>query len=344
MRYIGSKLRLLDFIEETIREFESNLKDKVFCDLFSGTAIVSCHFKDKCSKIISNDLEHYSYVVQRNYIGNNDDSYCDRLIHQYKKSQPIHGPLTEALSPSGSEKRMFFTTQNAMKIDGIREAIQIDYDSGNLNEDEYYFLICSLMESADKVANTTGVYGAFLKSFKETASKSFELQAHKPIISGAKVSVNQEDANILIENIKGDILYLDPPYNNRQYSSNYHVLNYICDPTSISIKTKLDKDLNKEVESKTGLSEYNISKYSRKAEAKKAFEDLISKVQFNKIFISYNDEGIMSTEEIKEILEKYGTYYLRTKEYQRYKSNNIEVDKKKVTEQIHILIKEEKND
>jgi adenine-specific DNA-methyltransferase len=344
MRYIGSKLRLLTFIEETIKEFENNLENKTFCDLFSGTAIVASHFKNKCSKIISNDLENYSYVVQRNYIGNSDDSYCEKLIEKYRKCKPNHGPLTETLSPAGSQKRMFFTVSNAMKVDGIREQIGKDFESKTISEDEYYFLLCSLMESADKVANTTGVYGAFLKSFKDAASKDFELIAHKPIVSKTLTSVNQEDANVLIDNIEGDVLYLDPPYNNRQYSSNYHVLNYICNPESISIKTKLNKNLNKEVESKTALSEYNISKYSRKAEAKKAFEDLISKVEFNKVFISYNDEGIMSTNDIKEILEKYGTYHLRTKEYQRYKSNKIEVDKKKVVEQIHILIKETNND
>ena len=282
MRYIGSKLRLLDFIEETITEFESDLKNKIFCDLFSGTAIVACHFKNKCSKIISNDLEHYSYVAQRNYIGNNNDSYCEALIDKYGKSKPMHGPLTEALSPAGREKRMFFTTSNAMKIDGIRKSIQEDFDRNKLSEDEYYFLVCSIMESADKVANTTGVYGAFLKSFKDTASRKIDFVAHKPIVSQTQTSVNQKDANLLIQTIEGDILYLDPPYNNRQYSSNYHVLNYICDPNSISIKTKLDKNLNKEVESKTALSEYNISKYSRKAEAKQAFEDLISKVKLTK--------------------------------------------------------------
>jgi len=344
MRYIGSKTSLLGFIEKVIREFEPDLKEKIFCDLFTGTTSVARHFKDKCNKVISNDLELYSYVVQRNYIKNNDDSYCEELIKKYADVAGKHGTLTEVLSPAGKAGRMFFMTENAMKIDGIRDKIEEDYKSETISEEEYYFLLCSLMESADKVANTTGVYGAYLKNFKGSAANELILRPFRPTIGTSNAEVYQMDANELIGKLEGDILYLDPPYNNRQYSSNYHVLNYICDPYNISIKTKFDKSLNKEVESKTAMGDYNISKYSRKAEAKKAFENLISKVKFKKVFISYNDEGIMSTADIKEILEKYGKYYLRTLEYKRYKSNNIEVDKKKVEEQIHVLIMEDDND
>lgn len=334
MRYIGNKQKLLQFIEETIKEFEPDLKDKTFCDLFSGTATVAKHFKDKCEKIISNDYEQYSYVLQRNYIGNNIDEDFDALIKRYDACTGVHGPLTEALSPAGKEKRMFFTEYNAKKIDAIRALMDKEKASGVINDNQYYFLLCSLLESADGYSNTTGVYGAFLKKFNKRSSENLVLKAYKPIICDTKSETYKGDSNALIKKISGDILYLDPPYNNRQYGSNYHVLNYICDPSNINIK------VTKQKESKTALGDYNISKYSRKAEALAAFEELISNSQFDKIFISYNDEGIMSLEEVKEVLEKHGTYYLRTKEHKRYKSNK-NTENKNVIEYIHVLIKGE---
>ena len=335
MRYIGNKQKLLQFIEDTVREFQPDLKDKIFCDLFSGTATVAKHFKNKCSEIISNDYEQYSYVLQRNYIGNNIDENFDALIKIYDACVGVHGPLTEALSPAGKEKRMFFTEYNAKKIDAIRSLMDKERASGVINENQYYFLLCSLLESADSYSNTTGVYGAFLKKFNKRSAENLVLKAYKPIICNTKSIAYKGDSNTLIKNISGDILYLDPPYNNRQYSSNYHVLNYICDPNSIDIKVNKH---NKE--SKTALGTCNISKYSRKTEALKTFEELISNSSFKKIFVSYNDEGIMSLEEVKSVLEKHGTYHLRTKEHKRYKSNK-NTKNKNVIEYIHVLIKEE---
>ena len=335
MRYIGNKKKLLEFIESTIKEFEPDLEDKVFCDLFSGTATVAKHFKSKCAKIISNDYEQYSFVLQRNYIGNCEDEGFSDLIERYDKVAGIHGPLTETLSPAGKEGRMFFTEYNAKKIDAIREKLEKEKTSGVINDNQYYFLLCSLLESADSYSNTTGVYGAFLKKFNSRSSDKFILKAHQPEFCKTESKSLKGDSNVIIKSISGDILYLDPPYNNRQYSSNYHVLNYICDPDSIDIKVNKQNQ-----ESKTALGIYNISKYSRKAEALKTFEELISNSSFKKVFISYNDEGIMSLEEVKNVLEKHGTYHLRTKEHKRYKSNK-ETANKKVTEYIHILIKEE---
>ena len=332
MRYIGNKQKLLNFIEETIKEFELDLSDKIFCDLFSGTSTVAKHFKNKCAKIISNDYEQYSYVLQRNYIGNNKDEDFTALIERYNKCDGVHKKLTEALSPAGKEQRMFFTEYNAKKIDAIRQLMEKEKQTGKINENQYYFLLCSLLETADTHSNTTGVYGAYLKRFNGRSASKMILKGYNPVICTTPSEIYKGDSNALIKRIKGDILYLDPPYNNRQYGSNYHVLNYICDPDSINIK------IYKQKESKTALGVYNISKYSRKAQALKEFDILISNSKFSKIFVSYNDEGIMSLKEIKETMEKYGTYYIRTKEHKRYKSNK-NTENKTVIEYLHILIK-----
>jgi len=138
------------------------------------------------------------------------------------------------------------------------------------------------------------------------------------------------DSNELIKEIRGDILYLDPPYNQRQYSSNYHILNTI---------TQYDKFTPK---GKTGLREYNRSDYCKKNEVHNSFEDLIKNAKFQYIFLSYNNEGLMSANDVKEIMEQYGSYSLKTKEYQRFKADKTENRNHKADktyEYLHILEK-----
>lgn len=331
LRYIGNKTKLLSFIESSIKEKCGDISQMTFCDLFAGTCSVSRHFKSLCGHIITNDLEFYSHVLALNYICNNTTVEYKELFHKMNNLAPIVGKITENFSPHGSYGRKFFTTENAMKIDAIRQEIE------NYSGVERNLLLCSLIESADIIANTTGVYGAYLKEFNTRAQQPFIL---KPYLfnEGATSSCYNEDANSLIGNLEGDILYLDPPYNSRQYSSNYHILNYIAS-YDFSIKKNLDKNTGEMVESTTGLSgDYNRSAYSKISEALKSLDNLIkSSSGFDWIFMSYNDEGIISQEEIKKTFSKYGEYDLSIKEHKRYKSNKRNVQNPTVTEQLHIL-------
>jgi len=338
MRYIGSKKQLLGFIEDSIKEECGDISDMVFCDLFSGTVSVGSHFKDKCAKVYANDWEYYSYVLQRNYLQNVPKDIDESIIENYNGISKV-GLVTKNLSPYGKEGRMFFTEENAKLIDGCRQKIESDFQSGVINESEYYFLLCSLIESFDKVANTTGVYGAFLKKFKGTASKKFELKAYKPL-KGKSGVAHQGDSNEYIKEIEGDILYLDPPYNNRQYGANYHIINYIAEYKDVKF-TERTVDGEKK-ESKTALYDYNKSEYSIKKKALKALEDLLNNSNFKYIFLSYNDEGIISMDDMKAAMSKFGTYSLKKKEYRRYKSNNHEQTQDSVYELLHILVKEDK--
>jgi len=337
LRYIGNKNKVLNFIEEVVREKNPDLERKSFCDLFSGTATVARHFRGKAAKIISNDLEFYSYVLQKNYVQN---EYCDSLkdlIEDYDNTTPVHGLITEVCSPTGKSQRKFFTSANAMKIDGIRDRIEKEFVSNALTESQYYFLICSLLESADKHSNTTGVYGAYLKDFNSRSQANMTLEGAWPKEEPNSNEVFFKDANELIKQISGDILYLDPPYNSRQYGSNYHVLNYIAKYQDFEVN--INPRTNEE--SKTALSDYNKSAYSKKSQAKIAMENLIAASDFGSIFMSYNDEGIVSSDEIEEIFSKYGVYSCRSKEHKRYKSNINSNDKqnKNVKEYIHIVEK-----
>ena len=261
MNYIGSKNKLSDFIKKSVYQVVGeDLSDKIFCDLFAGTGIVGRNFKAETKKIISNDFEFYSYVLNRNYIGNHQKIEFEKLIEELNSIEGKSGFISEEYSENGKSERLYFSGQNGKKIDSIRQEIEQWKLSQKINEDQYYFLLCSLLEAADKIANTASVYGAFLKQIKKSAQKKLELQPANFEITKNQHEVYNEDANELIKKIEGDILYLDPPYNARQYGANYHLLNTIAKYDHFSPKGK------------TGLRNYQKSKYCSKPEVLKTPE------------------------------------------------------------------------
>lgn len=334
MNYIGSKYSLLDFIDNTIKSVvDEDMSHLVFCDLFAGTGIVGRHFKTRVGQVISNDWEYYSYILNRNYIGNHleidgKESYIERLN---QLDGVDNGFIFSQYCLGGGNNRQYFSDENGKKIDAARMAIEEWKSSGEISEDLYYFLLCSLIESADKHANTASVYGAFLKSLKKSAQKTMVVAPANYQFNNHNHRVYCEDANTLIKNISGDILYLDPPYNARQYGANYHLLNTIAEYKVFEPKGK------------TGLREYNKSNYCSKSVVRDSFENLIADAKFRYIVLSYNNEGLMSIDTIRQIMSKYGTYKVFQKEYSRFRA-----DKKEnrnhlaatTTEYLHVLIKE----
>ena len=193
---------------------------------------------------------------------------------------------------------------------------QIDYralaETGEISDDLYYFRLCCLLENAAKCANTASVYGAFFKHLKQSAQKTLVIAPADYQINNGEHEVYNEDANSLIKRIEGDILSLDPPYNSRQYSANYHLLNTIADYKSFTPKGK------------TELREYNKSNYCSKAKVQHTFKDLIRNARFRYIVLSYNNEGIMPMQTIEQIMTKYGNYQMFQKEHQRFKADKTE--------------------
>lgn len=334
MNYIGSKFTLSSFLEESIKQTlkENNskpLSENIFCDLFTGTAAVSKIFKNQVNKIIANDKEYYSFILAKNYIGNNKIlKRKNQLIDLLNNIKPVKYKIFINYAPSGGNERQYFSDYNAMKIDAIRLKIEEWKNNQFINDNEYFFLLASLLESADKVANTASVYGAFLKHIKKSAQKEIILKPSEFDCGNTKSVIFNEDANNLITKIKGDILYIDPPYNAREYGANYHLLNTIA----------LYDDFNPK--GKTGLREYKKSNWCKKDKVYKELETLIKNANFKFIFLSYNDEGLLSLKQIKEIFESQGKYSLKNKTYKRFKADNNRFNKKdETTEYLHILIK-----
>lgn len=230
---------------------------------------------------------------------------------------------------SGSN-RQYFSDNNGKRIDAARQQIQRWKNAGSITDDVYYFLLCSLLESADKVANTASVYAAFLKQLKRTADVDMIIKSAEFFDDGKQHDVYCEDANNLISNISGDILYLDPPYNSRQYGCYYHILNTIAEYESFMPAGV------------TGQRQYLRSDYCSKRTVKKSFESLIQNANFKYIFLSYNNEGLMTMDEIRQILSKYGKYGVISQQYHRFRADKEENRKHKsdtTTEYIHILEK-----
>lgn len=339
MNYIGSKLKLSDFIAQSItqRVAESKpLRECVFCDLFAGTGAIGRAFKRKVRKVIANDREFYSFVLNQNYIANHTPiQNLNALVANLNNLQGIKGKIYENYSLGGTQgkahQRLYFSDSNAMKIDAIRQEIERLKKTNSINSNEYYFLLASLLESADKVANVASVYGAFLKNLKKSALKTMEFKGADFEINDNSHEVFNENASDLITKISGDILYLDPPYNAREYGANYHLLNSIA----------LYDDFAPQ--GKTGLREYEKSDFCKKSSALDALENLVRNADFEWIFLSYNDEGILGLEQIAKVFQKYGKYECVSKIYQRFKADSTRNHKQESTiEYLHILRKDTK--
>jgi adenine-specific DNA-methyltransferase len=227
-------------------------------------------------------------------------------------------------------QRTYFSDENAKICDTIRKKIETWKESNKINQDEYFYLLACLIEATDKKANTASVYGAFLKHLKKTANEKISLKPLEIIESNLPNQAYNQDVNQFLKNIYSEILYLDPPYNTRVYGDNYHILETIA---------KYD---NPEIKGKTGNRTEKVkSKYSSKTQVKEAFLELMTKANANYIFLSYNNEGLLSLDEIKEIMSTRGEYGFFEKEYQRFKADKTENRNhkaKKTTEYLHYVI------
>lgn len=305
MRFIGSKVNLLENIKQVIDE-NCDGTNEIFCDLFSGTGAVSRYFKPYY-QIISNDILYFSHILTASTIENNGTPAFSKLKEigisdpfAYLESTPIplslfNGFITEEYSPKGQAGRMYLTEENAERIDFIRNTLEEWKTKRYIDIYEYKYLLASLIEGVPFVSNTTGTYGAYLKTWDKRAFKRFEMYKLAVCDNGRRNICYNEDANELIKKISGDILYIDPPYNDRQYLPNYHVLETVA---------KYDSPTLKGI---TGVRPYinEKSNYCIKSKVKESFEDLIKNADFRHIIISYSDDGLLSIDDMQELLEKY---------------------------------------
>ncbi|MFH1422569.1 MAG: DNA adenine methylase [Planctomycetota bacterium] len=346
MRYIGNKSKLGDFIKESFLQI--NPEGKTVADIFAGTAAVSLLFKKMGYKLITNDIMEYSHAAQvslvkvcskpkfKNLIdklhpaGNQFKSTpLEKVISYLNNLKPIHGFITNHYSPAG--KRNFFSIENAGIIDSVRTELQHWLANKLVTDDEYYLCLSSLLNAADSVANTAGTYGAFLKNRGTRYEKKLVIRIPEIYSYGrCKHKCYCEDAFSLLSNgsfNNFDILYLDPPYNRRDYSKNYHVLEIIA-------RGWFDKV--PEPYGKSGLvKDIPASPFCRKESCTGALREIIKKSIENcgakHLFLSYNSEGLIPSADIESVLLEYGrpeSYHRFERMYKRYCSDSVSEKRK----------------
>lgn len=322
MRYLGNKTKLLNFIDKVIDKY--NIEGTIFADLFAGTGCVGDFFKDKY-KIISNDFLYYSYILNiaklqnpkkpsftkfRKKFGIDIYNWLNNLKFKPNKSFFFYYNYT----PKGN--RMFFTEKNGIKIDGVRQKIEELYKNKLVTENEYYFLLASMIESITKVSNNSGTFEAFFKFWDSRAEKDFEIIPLE--INEVELADKNEifncDTNELIRKINGDIAYIDTPYTVTQYISAYHMFETLA---------KYDNPKITGIGGKRGREGKN-SLYAQRSQAKMIFEDLFRQLQFKHILISYSNQGLVPIDELCDLAKKFaknGIVKIEQCDYREYKNH-----------------------
>lgn len=349
MRYYGGKRKLLGFINEGVSKTGIN-SGAIFCDLFSGTTVVSKFFKQKGYTVYTNDLLGFSYSLARTYIQTNRtpsfkglsntikfkdrEQKISQIIRYLNDLKPKKGFIYRNYCPSGTktteQQRKYFTDTNGMKIDSIREKIEEWRSQDIITTTEFHIILSSLIEAVPFVANISGNYAAYLKHWDPRTKKKINLKVPEILLSKRKNKAFKKDANELIRKIEVDILYLDPPYNARQYAANYFMLELIAEGWFNGNKPQ--------IYGKTGMRPYEKqkSKYCQKNNVKEAFKDLIVNAKTKYILLSYNDEGLLSENDIMEILKKRGSVEVYYRSHRRYRSiNQSKNDRNEVKEKLY---------
>lgn len=292
-RYLGNKFKLLKKIKELVDQKCGNYSS--FIDLFSGTGVVASYFNSNKVKIITNDLLYSNYIIAKSFF--ETKKYPSGLVKKLEMLNSIKTEKSNYFSKNFGDK--YFTKENALKIGSVREKIE----KISTNANEKFILITSLIYAADKIANTVGHYDAY----REKLDTRGKLELQIPNIDYTKNRNNKVycmDSNILANEIKGDVFYIDPPYNSRQYSDTYHLLDNLAlwkKPDVFGKAKKMDRSHIK-------------SKYCSK-DAVLEFQDLINKLNAKHIIVSYNNtentkhgrsNAKISFNQIKNILMKKG--------------------------------------
>ncbi len=268
-RYLGNKYKLLGFFEDIVSEKCNGIKS--FCDIFAGTGVVGERFNKPEIKIISNDFLFTNYVCLKAFLGTNSpiQNIADKIdiLNSLKTDQDNYF--------SKYFGNTYFSLENARKIGAIREEIERIAET----EEEKNILICSLIYAVDKIANTVGHYDAFRKDLDMLQPvKLLAPDIHH--LNNGNNEIYKEDANNLIRKIACDVLYIDPPYNSRQYSDAYHLLENLAEWKKPNVEGVAKK-----------MNRSHIKSFYCLKSATRAFEDLIKNANCKHILLSYNNTG-----------------------------------------------------
>lgn len=312
-KYIGSKQNLLPFIGRVVAERAPEARS--LADPFTGSAAVAYYFAAKGLAVTAADNLYHNYIAARCFLGGRPGEVrWDRIADLLERLNALPPEQGYCWREYGGT---YFTPENAGRIDAIRERIARWRAEQVIGEQEEAVLLTSLIYAADKVANTCGQYDAFLKHlgaapYAEDGTHLVDATVYKPLELGLPQVVESEvnrvwcgDADHLIDAMEADVLYLDPPYNGRQYIDNYHVLENIARWEKPRLYGKTRKFARDDLK----------SAYSRRTTAGVHLTRLIERARARHIVLSYNNEGIIPDEVIWAALERRGPVELFEQRY-----------------------------
>lgn len=332
--YIGNKRALLSFIGDglDIALNRLNRKRLKIFDVFSGSGIVSRYLKRYSSKLIVNDLENYSGIINSCYLSNVSQIDMRRLLAYYNsvlsrlENEPLgSGFISRLYAPQSSsaiekDERAFYTTRNARYIDTARQLIE------GVPEEFRNYLLAPLLSEASIHSNTSGVFKGFYKDSATGVGKFGgnnedallrilgEISLPFPVFSNfeCECEIHRGDSNAIAGSVEDvDLAYIDPPYNQHPYGSNYFMLNLIADyiePRSISEVSGIPDD-------------WNRSHYNQRARAYDTFKELVEKIRAKYLLISFNSEGFIPVAEMSGLLNKIGKLKILETKYNTFRGS-----------------------
>ncbi len=350
--YIGNKRSLLPQIQEAVAMVATELGRKPRAlDAFAGSGVVSRLFKSVASGVVSNDLEGYARVLGECYLASDEEVPWERLeeviasLNAEAVTAEPDGFIERLYAPADDDdiqpgERVFYTRENARRLDFFAEEIT------RLEEGLRPYLLGPLLSSASVHANTAGVFKGFYKD-RETGLGRFggkgedalsrikgRIELKLPVVSrfSTPYRVLQADANLLPDLIdEVDLAYLDPPYNQHPYGSNYFMLNLLVDyrePAETSVVSGIPTDWSR--------SNYNVRK-----KTEPLLRDLVQRMPARFLLISFNDEGYVPPEALHEMLREVGEVTEFRTLYNAYRgSRNLRNRSIHVTEHLYLVDRE----
>lgn len=313
-KYLGSKVRLLDFIEREIRLAAGGIES--FLDGFAGTGVVADRMRAHTGRLTLIDNLASNYAINRTFFASHEDNvrvdYLAAALRELNRLPPAPGYAAEHYAGR------YFTAENAGLIDAIRDQIELRRQAGDCSEQERHVLVASLLFAADKAANTVGQYDAYLRnlgaaSYDRNGRHLVDANVYRRLrlrmpafrLSSDGATVLQADLNAVAGDHPADVVYLDPPYAERQYVDCYHVLENIASwkKPALSGKTKKFE--------RAALK----SEYSRRGTALAAFEQLLGRIRARIIAVSYSNEGIIPLDRLRAALAARGATTVSSRAY-----------------------------
>jgi adenine-specific DNA-methyltransferase len=330
-RYIGSKDKLASTL---IAEIKHKCPDAhSVIDLMAGTGLFSLALRREGYRVIASDVMTYSYhhlVVNltlnsapkfdglKDLLSPGNNTY-ERVLEFLNQLQPELGFFTKEYSPGGSpiagcKPRMYFTTENAAKIDAIRKKIREWHEYNLINDVEHSLLLHDLIMAANDIANIAGTYGHYLSHFVQRSTDPIQLSPSVFEVDDNTVGheIRRGYAEEISPMLTGDVCYIDPPYIKRQYAANYHILETLA------------REDEPEAIGESGLRPWRdqYSNFCSKIRIRSAFDLIIRNIHCSKIFISYSEDGLLPINDLMDFLRQYGIVELSEIRYKRFRSNN----------------------